>query len=48
MNRRRAMAKVFLTLFFSFAPSEIEPWRIETKPPPARVLPIGEPVRALY
>jgi hypothetical protein len=42
------MAKVFLALFFAFAPSQVEPWRVEAKSPPARVLPIGEPVQALY
>ncbi len=43
----KAMAKMFLTIYFAFAPSHIDPWRLEMRPP-ARVLPVGDPVQFLY
>lgn len=46
--KNRLWVKLFLAVYFAFAPSEVEPWRVEAKSPPARVLPVGDPVTGLY
>lgn len=47
-TRRSALASMFLAMYFAFAPSRIDPWRLEPQAPPARTMPIGEPALPLF
>jgi len=47
MLRRMLRATVFAAVV-GLAPTEIEAWRLDPTPPPARILPVGEPVVAIW
>ncbi|MDF1597704.1 MAG: hypothetical protein P1T08_16615 [Acidimicrobiia bacterium] len=36
--------RLAVSVYFSLAPATVPPWRLAPTIPPARVLPIGEPV----
>ncbi len=44
---RVRMSGVFMAVFFALAPSTVPLWRLDPRPPPAAVLPIGEPTPSL-
>lgn len=47
MLRRMLRAAVFAAVV-GLAPTETEAWRLDPAPPPARILPVGDPVVAIW
>ena len=44
---RTRLSTALLAVYFALAPSTVPLWRLEPRPPPAAVLPVGAPTPSL-
>lgn len=44
----RLLREATLAAVVAIAPTEVDPWRLDPTPPPARILAVGDPVPALW
>jgi hypothetical protein len=45
---RALVGRLMLAAFLALAPSSVPEWRKSASPPPALVLPVGDPVRCIF
>ncbi len=44
----RLLREAALAAVVAIAPTEVDPWRLDPTPPPARILSVGDPMPAIW